>query len=78
MKDKLDILAPFLRSRKAGGAIIYVTSQQDAEDASAALKSRGIDCKFYHAGVPSEERKLIQTWFMTGQGKNSAVVATIA
>lgn len=75
MGEKLDILVPFLKSRKSS-SIVYITTQQDAEDGCAALKARGIDCKFYHAGIPADERKLIQNWFMTGT--NGVIVATIA
>lgn len=42
----------------------------------AALKEKGIESRFYHAGVQAKERKDVQNWFL--KEKNGVVVATIA
>lgn len=40
------------------------------------LKGEGIESKCYHAGMPADERKLVQDWFV--KGPDCVVVATIA
>ena len=72
---KLAALTPFLKARGRGGAIVYVTTHHESEDVAAALKKSGIDCKHYHAGMKSDERKATQDWFISSEG---VVVATIA
>ncbi|CEQ41298.1 SPOSA6832_03010, partial [Sporobolomyces salmonicolor] len=75
-QSKVSLLVPFLRSRKDGAAIVYVTTQQQAVDLVTELKAQGIqDVQFYHAGMAAEDRKATQSWFMEGNG---TVVATIA
>lgn len=72
----MKILVPYLKSRSKGGAaIVYATTQKDAENAVIALGKSGIQSKCYHAGIPAPERKVIQDWFMKNDG---VVVATIA
>lgn len=68
-------LEPFLKSRQGGAAIVYATTQLDAENVAAELDRRGIENSFYHAGVQAEDRKSIQDDFMAKEG---VVVATIA
>ncbi|ORY63806.1 ATP-dependent DNA helicase [Leucosporidium creatinivorum] len=75
LASKIALLVPFLKSRGAGGAIVYATTHSDAEKVVASLKEKGLESKFYHAGVPAEDRKATQDWFTAGQG---IVVATIA
>ncbi|GAA5876287.1 hypothetical protein JCM1840_003607 [Sporobolomyces johnsonii] len=73
---KVSLLVPFLRSRKDGAAIVYVTTHQQAVDVATELKAWGIqDVQYYHAGMTADERKAAQMWFMEGNG---TVVATIA
>lgn len=54
---------------------MYATTHGDAERVVAALKDKGLESRFYHAGVSAEDRKATQDWFIAGQG---IVVATIA
>lgn len=54
---------------------MYATTQADAEAVQLALKGKGIESRFYHAGVPAQERKDTQDWFLKGEG---VVIATIA
>lgn len=73
--SKLAVLAPFLKSRKGGAAIMYATTQANTEEGAALLKTKGIESKVYHAGLPAETRKEVQNWFLAGEG---VVCATIA
>jgi len=58
------------------GSIVYVTLQKTAEYISNLLCSSGLNAHFYHAGMKSEERDIIQNRFM--EGSLDCVVATIA
>ncbi|ORY25849.1 ATP-dependent DNA helicase [Naematelia encephala] len=76
LQDKLQKLGPMLR-RRTGPAIVYVTLQKQAEQVSSELKKRGVeDCRMYHAGMKTEDRKDVQDWFMSS--KAGVVCATIA
>ncbi len=59
-----------------GAGIIYVTLQKTAEDVAQYLRSQGVNCTAYHAGLDAEIRHRIQQQFMTGQ--IPIIVATIA
>jgi superfamily II DNA helicase RecQ len=75
-KDKINILVPFLKSLNGGSAIIYVTTQAQAEDLVGELKAKNVpDVSFYHAGMKAEDRKVVQDDFVDGGG---IIVATIA
>ncbi|KAK4701513.1 hypothetical protein P7C70_g4720, partial [Phenoliferia sp. Uapishka_3] len=74
-ESKIKILVPFLQSRKGGAAIVYATTQGNAEEISRSLNAKGVDSKVYHAGLTADVRKEIQNWFMKSDG---VVVATIA
>ena len=75
LASKISLLVPFLQSRRGGAAIVYATTQGDAEAVQLAMRGKGIESKYYHAGVPAQERKDTQDWFLKGEG---VVVATIA
>ncbi|TNY20349.1 ATP-dependent DNA helicase [Rhodotorula diobovata] len=75
-RSKVSVLAPFLRARGDGAAIVYVTVQKTAEELATELKeTHKIDARAYHAGMTSDKRKEVQDWFIRGSG---VVVATIA
>jgi superfamily II DNA helicase RecQ len=57
-------VAPVLQAR-TGPSIVYVTTQRQCDEVADALKKKGIESKTYHAGMKSEERKVIQEFFMT-------------
>lgn len=72
---KLAALIPFLKARRGGASIIYITTQHESDELATSLKASGVDCKPYHAGMKAEDRKSTQDWFIAGEG---VVVATIA
>ncbi|GAA5905430.1 hypothetical protein JCM8208_004276 [Rhodotorula glutinis] len=75
-RSKVSVLAPFLRTRGKGAAIVYVTVQHTADELARELKeSYQIDTRSYHAGMAADKRKEVQDWFIGGTG---VVVATIA
>ncbi|KAL8292929.1 hypothetical protein RQP46_000623 [Phenoliferia psychrophenolica] len=73
--SKIALLVPFLKSRKGGAAIVYATTQQNAEDIARSLNAKDVKSEVYHAGLDAEKRKRIQDDFMKSNG---VVVATIA
>jgi ATP-dependent DNA helicase RecQ len=70
------VLVKRLRSRMPGPTIVYVTLQKTAETVADLLIAEGFSAKAYHAGMGSEERGLVQDWWM--QSEAAIVVATIA
>jgi len=60
-----------------GTAIVYTSTRREAEMVATLLKKKtGLPIEYYHAGRPSEERRIIQQAFMAG--KVPVVVATNA
>jgi ATP-dependent DNA helicase RecQ len=71
-----EVLVKRLRSRKPGSTIVYVTLQKTAEKVAHLLENEGFSARAYHAGMESEERSLVQDWWM--HSDSAIVVATIA
>jgi ATP-dependent DNA helicase RecQ len=65
-----------LQSRERGPTIVYVTLQKTAEEVAARLCNAGFQAKAYHAGLETEQRTLVQDWFI--DSTSGIVVATIA
>ncbi len=59
-----------------GSAIIYCSTRKSTEIVSDYLKSRGINCNYYHAGLNPQLRKLIQDDFI--KGRLNVIAATNA
>lgn len=59
-----------------GSVIVYVLKRRDAEDISALLSKNHINCAFYHAGIPIDDRKRVLLQFLRDEIK--VIVATIA
>lgn len=50
-----------------GGVIIYTGTRRDAEETAEFIRhGADVDAKFYHAGMPSDERTAVQDSFMSG------------
>ena len=71
-----DLLLSRVQKRAAGSSIIYVTLQKTAEWLASFLAQNGLEAKAYHAGLESEQRSIIQNWWMESDAR--IVVATIA
>ena len=50
-------------------AIIYTATRRSAEEVTEFLRSNRIDCTYYHAGLSSEVRRMVQDDFLTGRVK---------
>ncbi|MFA7229130.1 MAG: RecQ family ATP-dependent DNA helicase, partial [Melioribacteraceae bacterium] len=50
-------------------AIIYTATRKSAEEVSEFLRSKKINCSFYHAGLNPELRRMIQDDFISGRIK---------
>jgi ATP-dependent DNA helicase RecQ len=57
-----------LLPRLVGGrrALVYASTRRTAEDAAATLNAVGIQASAYHAGLPDQERTLVQDAFAQG------------
>lgn len=67
-QHKKEKIAEILKGRNEP-AIIYTATRKSAEEVSAFLRSNRIDCTFYHAGLASELRRMIQDDFLSGRIK---------
>ncbi|MDQ0337787.1 ATP-dependent DNA helicase RecQ [Caldalkalibacillus uzonensis] len=75
-EEKLAKIETFLHERHDPG-MIYFSSRQKAEEVYQTLLSKGIDdAAYYHGGMSSEERQMIQHQFL--QGKLRLICATNA
>ncbi len=66
----------YLSPVKNESSIVYVTLQKTAEEVAAYLISNGINAHYYHAGMKTEDRDMIQQQFMNNEV--NCIVATIA
>ncbi|BAQ78189.1 RecQ family ATP-dependent DNA helicase [Pseudomonas sp. St29] len=74
--DKRRRLVQWMGERAGQPSIVYVTLQKTAEQIAEHLSRQGIAAEAYHAGLPHEQRELIQRRFM--EGRSHCIVATIA
>ena len=74
--DRNKILLAQIQQRPPGSTIVYVTLQRTAEEVAAFLSANGLDATPYHAGLPGDDRSMIQDAFMNSA--ESIIVATIA
>ena len=75
-KTRNGLLKQRLTERSLGSTIIYVTLQKTAESVASFLSEEGFQAKYYHAGMKTEQREIVQEWFMSEE--DAIVVATIA
>ena len=75
-KEKLRELVQFIEKRPATSGIIYCLSRKGTEKLTAELRSHGIACEHYHAGMPSADRTKVQDAFIRDDVK--IICATIA
>lgn len=75
-KKKQEEILRFIKSRADESGIIYCLSRKETEEWSSFLNENGINSKFYHAGLTSEERAQVQEGFINDQVP--IITATIA
>lgn len=75
-KMKLNAILELIRSRPSDSGIIYCLSRKTTEEVSAFLNTQGVNSRFYHAGMPSQERAKVQEEFMNDT--TTVIAATVA
>lgn len=65
-----------LLSNQNGSSIVYTSTRKNAEDAAEFLRINKIDAVYYHAGLTTELRRIIQDDFLSGRVKT--IIATNA
>lgn len=65
-----------LVKRTPGAGIVYATSRDRTEKLAAALAGTGRPTRFYHAGMPADQRRRAQADFV--RSEDMVMVATIA
>lgn len=53
--------------RDEGGAIVFCARQKTVEETAAFLKQAGLDCGYFHGGMPSEDKRAVQESFIRGE-----------
>lgn len=72
-----ELLYDLLKTRYAGkSGIIYAFSVADTEEIAAALVTKGLNVRPYHAGLTADRRTNIHLKWLSGEVQ--AVVATVA
>ncbi|XP_063704544.1 LOW QUALITY PROTEIN: bifunctional 3'-5' exonuclease/ATP-dependent helicase WRN-like [Culicoides brevitarsis] len=69
-------LKPLIRQTPTGSIIIYCLTRKVTEDLVDQLRGNGIVCEAYHAGMTSEQRKIVHERFKND--KIRIICATIA
>lgn len=75
-KQKEKEIVSFIKQRVDEAGIIYCLSRKETESWSNFLNSAGINSRYYHAGLSSQERDAIQDGFINDQYQ--VICATIA
>lgn len=70
------VLLSDLPVEKPGGAIVYCATRRQTEDVARFLNEKGVSAAFFHAGLPPETKKSVQSQFI--QGSLRVIVATNA
>ena len=76
IKDGKQQLLDFLKRHKNDAGIVYTLSRKSTESIAEFLQSKGINAKFYHAKMETEDKNKVYSDFVSD--KIQIVVATIA
>ncbi|WP_220719888.1 DNA helicase RecQ [Agarivorans litoreus] len=69
-------LSDYVKRRKEDSGIVYCSSRKRVEELALKLSAEGIRSAAYHAGLPIEQRQLVQEQFQRDEVE--VVVATVA
>ncbi|MBI5624113.1 MAG: RecQ family ATP-dependent DNA helicase [Elusimicrobia bacterium] len=75
-RDQSAQVLEVVRRHPGEGGIVYAQTRKDVERLAAGLKSAGVSCAAYHAGLPADSRRRAQDDFVNE--RLDVVVATIA
>lgn len=73
---RIEQILEFLSDRKGEAGIVYCLSRKGTESVASRLMSVGLKVDFYHAGLPAEQRDIVQKNFQNDEIQ--VVCATIA
>jgi ATP-dependent DNA helicase RecQ len=76
IKDGRSQLLEFLKLHRGEAGIIYTLSRKSTQSIAHYLQTKGIDAKYYHAGMPTTQRNETYADFVSD--RIDIVVATIA
>lgn len=62
--NKRDYIVQYIEKHREESGIIYTSSRKEADQLQVFLRSQGMDCAKYHAGMPESERKAEQDRFV--------------
>jgi ATP-dependent DNA helicase RecQ len=62
-----DLLSDRLGNKRAGGAIVFRATRNEAQNSAEYLKAKGWEAAHFHAGLTPSEKKRIQDEFLAGQ-----------
>ncbi|WP_217160954.1 RecQ family ATP-dependent DNA helicase [Thiocystis violascens] len=54
------------RLNEDGGAIVFCARQKTVEEVAAFLNAAGLDCGFFHGGMPPADKRAVQEAFLAG------------
>ncbi|WP_432460442.1 DNA helicase RecQ [Agarivorans sp. QJM3NY_25] len=69
-------LSDYVKRRREDSGIVYCSSRKRVEELALKLGAEGLRCAAYHAGLPIEQRQLVQEQFQ--RDELEVVVATVA
>ncbi len=75
-RKRIQQIQSFLKKHIGQAGIIYCLSRKGTETVAKSLENAGFSVAFYHAGLPSDERSLVQEQFL--KDDIQIIVATIA
>ena len=61
------ILMKYMPPEVPGGAIVYCATRRQTEDVTEFLQMKDISAKYFHAGLPPEDKKNVQHSFKEGE-----------
>ena len=75
-RKRIEQIEEFLTRHRSESGIIYCLSRKTCESVSEKLQEKGYKVAYYHAGMPSEERMVVQDAFLKDDVE--IIVATVA
>lgn len=76
VNERMPVLLEFLGNKQNLPCIVYCRSRKETEWLAAALAEQGYAAAHYHAGLPADQRELLQDAFV--RNEITILVATIA
>ncbi len=65
--DVMGVIEQHLPGDQPGGAIVYCATRRATEELADFLRAKGLSAAHFHAGLPPETKKSVQTRFVDGE-----------